>query len=236
MAITFTLTKPPINPLSISDMHLWFDFSDTSTLYQDTGGTTPITADGQSLSRANDKSGNGYHAVADAGFTPTYEESEQNGRSVMQGPSLHADGWTELPQPYTILLASQSPNTGGGSIKPTVFGNVGSGNPRVQFQQRFNIGVQFRSNNALNMSIGNNIWNAYTFVVNSPNTEVYIGQTLDVSGDSGSGNLHNILLNDSFDANDSNNGQIGEVLVYNRALTTKERKDLINYLKNKWGV
>ncbi|HET7369400.1 MAG TPA: hypothetical protein VFK45_01020, partial [Gammaproteobacteria bacterium] len=41
----------------------WFDPADFSTLFQDTAGTTPVTAAGQSVARMLDKSGNGHHAT-----------------------------------------------------------------------------------------------------------------------------------------------------------------------------
>jgi len=39
----------------------WYDPSDISTLFQDTAGTTPVTAAGQTVARINDKSGRGNH-------------------------------------------------------------------------------------------------------------------------------------------------------------------------------
>ena len=38
---------------------VWIDPSDLSTLFQDSGGTTPVTAAGQTVALAKDKSGNG---------------------------------------------------------------------------------------------------------------------------------------------------------------------------------
>jgi hypothetical protein len=51
----------------------YWDFGNKSLLFQDTAGTIPITAAGQSVARANDKSGNGKHvAQATAGLRPIY--------------------------------------------------------------------------------------------------------------------------------------------------------------------
>ena len=51
----------------------WFDPSDISTLFQDTAGTTPVTAAGQTVALMRDKSGGGYHATqATAAQRPTY--------------------------------------------------------------------------------------------------------------------------------------------------------------------
>lgn len=41
----------------------WYDPSDLSTMFQDSAGTTPVTAVGQPVGRINDKSGNGNNAT-----------------------------------------------------------------------------------------------------------------------------------------------------------------------------
>jgi len=52
---------------------MW-DMGDTSTLFQDTAGTTPVTAVTQPIGRVNDKSGNGNHATQPtAGSRPLYQ-------------------------------------------------------------------------------------------------------------------------------------------------------------------
>ena len=58
----------------------WFDPSDLSTLFQDSAGTTPVTASGQPVGKMLDKSGNGNHATqAISAKRPTY----------MSGSGLH---------------------------------------------------------------------------------------------------------------------------------------------------
>lgn len=54
----------------------WYDPSDISTLWQDTAGTSAVTASGQSVARIDDKSGNGRHLTqSTASARPTYIES-----------------------------------------------------------------------------------------------------------------------------------------------------------------
>jgi hypothetical protein len=63
------------SPASLAP-NAWYDPSDLSSMFQDTAGTTPITADGQAVARINDKSGNGYHLTqATAGSRALYKTS-----------------------------------------------------------------------------------------------------------------------------------------------------------------
>lgn len=59
-------------PLSLSPT-AWYDPSDLTTLFQDSAGTTPVTATGQPVGKMLDKSGNGNHATqATAAARPIY--------------------------------------------------------------------------------------------------------------------------------------------------------------------
>ena len=60
----------------------WYDASDTTTLWQDTGGTTAITGNGQSVWRWNDKSGNGNHLTSSS--APIYTTGVMNSLPVLQ--------------------------------------------------------------------------------------------------------------------------------------------------------
>ena len=54
------------NPASLfagGELGLWHDPSDIATLYQDSAGTTPVTAVAQPVGKENDKSGRGNHAL-----------------------------------------------------------------------------------------------------------------------------------------------------------------------------
>lgn len=53
----------------------WYDPSDFSTLFQDSAGTTPVTATGQSVGRMLDKSGRANHVIqATAGSRPVLQQ------------------------------------------------------------------------------------------------------------------------------------------------------------------
>jgi hypothetical protein len=54
----------------------WYDPSDLTTMFQDSAGTTPVTADGQPVGLIRDKSGNNNHASQPvANKRPTYRQA-----------------------------------------------------------------------------------------------------------------------------------------------------------------
>lgn len=52
----------PADLFANSEVGAWYDPSDLTTLFQDSAGTTPVTADGQPVGKSLDKSGRGNHA------------------------------------------------------------------------------------------------------------------------------------------------------------------------------
>lgn len=69
---------PAYDPLvwfEASEAGVLLDVSDLSTLFQDSAGTTPVTADGDPVGRIADLSGNGNHFTASGSARPTYRTS-----------------------------------------------------------------------------------------------------------------------------------------------------------------
>lgn len=58
----------------------WFDPSDFSTMFQDSAGTTPVTAVGQPVGKILDKSGNGNHAIQATAANRPVLQQDANGR------------------------------------------------------------------------------------------------------------------------------------------------------------
>lgn len=64
----------PSTLFAAGEQGVWYDPSDMSTLYQDSAGTTPVTAVGQPVGRILDKSGRGNHAYQITSTArPTYQ-------------------------------------------------------------------------------------------------------------------------------------------------------------------
>jgi hypothetical protein len=66
MGLGLTGLRQVFNPLSLfsaGEQGAWYDPSDFASMYQDSAGTTPVTATGQPVGKINDKSGRGNHAT-----------------------------------------------------------------------------------------------------------------------------------------------------------------------------
>jgi hypothetical protein len=71
----------PAQLFTASEPGIWLDPSDLTTLFQDSAGTTPVTAPGDPVGKVLDRSGNGNHASqATAASRPTYGVVPLGGR------------------------------------------------------------------------------------------------------------------------------------------------------------
>ena len=96
-----------ITPLSTSvtsitstACRVWLDASDTTTLFQNTAGTTAVTADGQSVACWKDKSPNAYTFTQATGANqPTFKTAVMNGQNTLRwnGTSMFLQSSTTLP-------------------------------------------------------------------------------------------------------------------------------------------
>lgn len=75
---------PSATPIPLAGMLAWYDFSDLSTLFQNTDFTNQVTASGQNIGSVIDKSGNGNHLVYGEGASITYLDTGGHG-SVYTG-------------------------------------------------------------------------------------------------------------------------------------------------------
>ena len=95
------------SPLDLgNDLEIWYDFSDISTLYQDTSRTNPVTANNQYIYGLEDKSGKGRHNRKRGG-NPQYKANLKNGLSGIWWPGnaymYGAD--VTISQPFTVITA-----------------------------------------------------------------------------------------------------------------------------------
>lgn len=108
--------QPPVFPDDFT-ITAWYDADDASTLWQDSGRTTPAASDTDPVGAWDDKSGNGYHVIqATAGSRPTLQTGELNGKSVVRGDgvddALRNAAFADFGDKYTMFAVVEMRSTG----------------------------------------------------------------------------------------------------------------------------
>jgi len=110
----------------------WYNPSDLSTLFQDSAGTTPVTASGQPVGKMLDKSGNGNHATqATAARRPTYTEDGGLAWLAFDGVD-DAMGCPGLGVTSSALTTLYSATQSGGGAVDLIFGVENTRDNRFQ--------------------------------------------------------------------------------------------------------
>jgi hypothetical protein len=232
-------------PTQISGLQVWLDASDTTTLFQLSGGTTAV-GDDNPVGYWRDKSGNNRHFLNNAGTTasrPTYVSSLS---------TLRFDGVNDyLSSSFSLTYTAQT-------VFLVVSQRATGTNTRIY--------TQVSSGGVDNSATGHYIpclatgaatlasWNAGggKSTVTTRGLSSFDIFTSWVSATSGvnfingsSGSYYGATLNYAValsrigaaatTAASYFNGDISEVIVYNRALTNVERADVEYYLTRKWN-
>jgi hypothetical protein len=137
----------PNRLFAAGEQGVWFDPSDFSTLFQDSAGTTPVTAVGQPVGLMLDKSGRGNHATqATAGKRPILEV-DTSGRYYLKGDSTA--GRTMLTSTVTPGIDKAQVFAGVRKLSDAAFQTiVNNGDPNTT-QFRFAVGSSTALNDAL---------------------------------------------------------------------------------------
>ena len=240
------------NPRSISGLALWLDASDSSTLFQNSDGTVPATATSDPVGYWADKSGNGRHAVqATAGSRPTRSVAINTRSAVLlangavqrltaNGVYMDALG-DDTNKRITILATLQSSgqsqqksigevdqSSGFGcyhNISNIAYFDAGAGAPASRAQGALASSVITGGSVFAGRRDGGNV------------NQWYNGALIAGGLTSATGSLRTAGDN-PFSVRAVNSGSLayGEVLVYNRALTTDERQRVERYLAARWGI
>lgn len=243
----------PINPASLSPI-VWFDFSDLSTLFQDTGATSPVTTTGQSIARINDKSGNSRNATqATPAAQPTYSTSSTiNGRAIGSfdggdrlGTSAVDLTSTQQIEVWGVVESSSTAldqhffsnrNAAAGSI---VLTHAQSPTPGYAYAQG-NVGATMVWSGISSLaSIRRGVCD---FTLSTNEINLYVDGVLQAGSRpfnaNNTGNFGNLSwwVGARSDAAGPFTGKIGELLVFSRLLTTDEAATLSTYLKARWGT
>lgn len=245
------------SPLSLSP-YAWWDWSDTSTLFQDTAATTPAIAEDDPIGRVNDKSGNARNATqGTAGSRPTLKLAVQNGLSVGRfdgtadylSAAAVAAMFDGEDRPYTVLaMASRTTVVGTqdlcsastSAIAPYSVSEAVNATLRIRVRDNASSQKLVVSGNVLDTAV-----HTWGYVNTGTVGNVYLDGVLVTSGstDTDVGTKTQTFF--SIGALDRTGavapgefwpGDIGELLVFDRALSAGDLALMQTYLKNKWGT
>jgi hypothetical protein len=216
------------NPRSIAGLSGWWDADDAST----------ITLNSTTVSEWRDKSGNGQHLLQNTALNqPIYTVNAQNGRAVATFSStfMKVDS-VSLPQPFTVIAAYRQTAT----IQQRV---LLSGNPSAG--STLNMMVVTNPSSLSGMNLGTaffpisstTTWQTQHHVGNGASSVVARNLDPDITGDAGLNGPLSLVLGSSASGNSGFfQGSLGELVIYNRALTRTEREQLVRYFANRWGI
>ena len=230
---TTTTATSTFSPSNIAGLYTWFDATKISGL-----------SDGALVTQWNDESGTAKHGVqADSTKQPTYKVAGINSKASIEfiGGKL-LDVTNGLPSgagsSFTILSVQISTDTTG-------YRNIYSANANLTGSKAF---LTYNGKPSIFTGTG-----SLQSATNVPSGTFVMSATHD-----GSTNAQNLYTNGSnvitgtatedslvadaqiggFNKETTNNwkGQIGEIIVYNSALSDADRKQVEQYLADKWGV
>lgn len=245
----------PWTPLPVTaGLRLWLDANETSTLFT-SSACTGTPANLAEVRCWKDKSGNAYDATTQYSPSPYLNIGAQNGKSVVgytpSSPGRTINGSKNLLEngdiPYSVFISARtswsSPAAYGGFVN--LLGIMNGLDHRfvsfsLEMQNRriadswgnADSEILYSSMNSINDSA------RYVFVFTYDNT-VGVGRKIYINGTLAASNTNtnrNGLQTGAFYVGSYMQGSMNEVIVYNVALNTTDRKSTECYLGTKWGV
>jgi hypothetical protein len=223
----------PFLPTNFSRCVLWLDPTDTST----------VTLNGSNVSQLNDKSGLGYNMTqATSGNQPTYSTA-LNGNRMLTFTQASSTRLSNSSFPafigsgsasyflveYNMTAPSGNPSPFGYSAGPN-FGLI------MQYNAGFTGGLQpFSTGVSSFTSATPRLIFLYKENVGSTNMIGFINGTSQTVSDTTSG-TYSGTFNVGSGPNGFISGNICELIIFNRSLTTAERQQIEGYLAYKWGL
>lgn len=254
-----------VGPADLPNPSVWYDFSDISTLYQDSSKTTPVTTNLDPIGAVEDKTVNGQDLTQPLALNrPIYTTNQQNGLSIADtdatADALWVDrltaSWTTIPRPYTIFAVGRTPATvSSGFTRAFVYAtDSNSGTAMIGLAPTVTNGGtwRYRTSAAARNSVtypnfaavGALTWYITTLVVPaSGDILAYQNDIIDPisSGLTGQDYIRGCRLGHDRNLGSKNSGcwqgQMGEVRIYGfDANVTGTRTAIHNELKTKWGL
>jgi len=230
--LAYGITADAYNPVTTwrpSDLgaalYAWWDAADPATITADATGA---------VSQWNDKSGNLRHGTSSGAAMPVTGKRKLNGINVLDFDStvnakMLTVGATTLPQPFTLVTFARQNRYD--TRNRYIINGPGLNLVSVSYGYSVFAGLGLSPGVAGDQANGDTV----VAIVNGTNSMIRLNQKHTAQGDAGAagwaGQTWNIGRNTNTTAW---HGQIGELLIVNRALTEIELASAEAYLRDKW--
>lgn len=257
----FEIGDLAFSPTDISGLVGWWDFSDISTLYQDSSKTTPVASDGDPIGAVEDKGSNGYDATqATSTNKPTYKTGVQNSLSAALFDATNdylvaaavSAFYSGVDKAATLVVAGNIASVAASQQREFLsFSNTGDSNPLLEFEWETFGTPTYRTVKREDGGGSTKVADGGTPAVEAIIYEVVIPgttATMYVDGtkiadaedlDVGATTLNTFTvgaLNFGGTYQNFHNGHIFEALVYDSALSDTDLGSVRSYLNDKWAT
>lgn len=214
---------------------LWLDSSDASTLFQDAALTVPVTADGDVVGGWRDKSGNNRHATqATTSKKPTRQAISGRRYCRFDG----TDDWlsitlsTPIVQPDTIFVVGARRS---GTNQQHFIDGGPTGGRQALYVTTAAIYALFITSN-LPGGAATTADALLSVIANGASSALRVNGSASTANP-GTGSLDNVTIGAAQLQNTNFlNGDVAEIVIVPRALTTPEIVQMESYLRTKWGT
>jgi hypothetical protein len=225
------------NPSSVPGLQLWLDASDSNTLYDAVAGGSLVSADSPVL-KWTDKSTNNYIAIQpDSSYAPIRKTSVINNKDALlfDGTNDYIDiNSISMSQRITAFVVWRPNNDPSYAFDSTTSTDGTSNRVTLLNVQGPYVYAGADLRNTDNQLTNN--WTVCSMVFDKTSSKSYINSALSASGNSGSNNMTSLRIGSRYSLENYLNGYIGEILLYDSAITDSERIAIEAGLKLKWGI
>ena len=233
-------------PTDIAGCKLWLDFSDADTLFTD-AGSTKVSADGQAIYQANDKSGEGNNALQSLETDrPLYKTNVKNSLSVSRFDGANSmmllTGMTVAAGSFTFFFVYDNNETLDASSSASGY--------LLDIQTgRFICAPVTGSATYKEVAWYDGSWHDIADAINGWQTNIFHftsggnGVVYRNGSSIGSDSYSEQAIGDAIGLGakyDTTSpfvkGDIGSVIAYNTALSDANRQSVETYLNNKWSI
>jgi hypothetical protein len=246
----------PFSPTSLAGLTGWWDASDASTLFDDSSNGSPSTADGQ-VGRIEDKSGSGngrHFTTAPSSVMPIRKISQQNGRDVVRfdgvndlmGTSQAFSSFVDSSQGTVFVVCKATAvdtNSGTQPSNDVVLTEAGGAHGFVMLRSddtaaAFGFGVSPFAYTTASLTYVPGSWKVFSTLHDGTDLAFHINSGSPATGALATRNFmgSSLVLGANNNVSQFFDGDVGEIITYNVALSSGDRVKVETYLMNKWGI